>query len=117
MSTDETGPEDEEGLGDLLTRLVDDAKNYGQAEADYYHLLVRGKLREARAGLWWGAAATALALATAVALVVGLVLTLSTLVGPGWATLIVVVGIGSISAVMARLSWLHVKRVLKGLGK
>lgn len=115
MATQGSGPENgEESIGELFGRLVEDARGFGEAELDYYRTLVRRKLREARAGLWWGATAAALALAAAVALVVGLVLTLAPLVGPGWATVIVVVSIGGVSAVMGRLAWIHVKRVLKG---
>ena len=111
----ETQPEDEgpkdEGLGDLLGRLAEDGKGYVHAEIGYYKTLFRAKLRDARAMLWMGAAAIALALAASVALVVGLVLTLAPRVGPGWATLIVVVGISAVSAIMARLAWVHVKRI------
>jgi ElaB/YqjD/DUF883 family membrane-anchored ribosome-binding protein len=55
-------------------------------------------------------------LAAAVAIVVGSVLTLSPLVGPGWATLIVVAVALGLSGIMARLAWLHVKHVLKDKG-
>ena len=103
---------DEKSVGELLQRLVEDGKAYAEAEIRYYRTLVRSKLRDARAMLWMGAAAMALALAAAIGLVVGLVLTLSPLVGPGLATLIVVVGIGGTAAVMARLAWVHVKRII-----
>ena len=108
---DEQQPADE-GLGDLFGRLIDDGKGYAHAEIGYYKTLVRSKLRDARAMLWMGAAALGLAQAAAVALVVGLVLTLSPRVGPGWATLIVVVGISLVSGLMARLAWVHVKRII-----
>jgi hypothetical protein len=107
----EAKPEDE-GIGDLLGRLAEDGKGYVHAEIGYYKTLVRSKLRDARSMLWMGAVAIALALAAMVALVVGLVLTLSPRVGPGWATLIVVVGISMVSAVMARLAWVQVKRII-----
>ncbi|RYY22951.1 MAG: hypothetical protein EOP62_21800 [Sphingomonadales bacterium] len=103
---------EERGLGDLLGQLVEDGKGYAHAEIGYYRTLLRAKLLDARAALWLGATAMALALAASVALVVGLVLTLSPLVGPGWATLIVVVGIGAIAGIMARLAWVQVKRIL-----
>jgi hypothetical protein len=41
----------EQGIGELLTRLADDAKAFGQAELDYYYALARGKLSEASAAL------------------------------------------------------------------
>lgn len=105
------GPK-EEGLGDLLVRLIDDGKGYAQAELGYYRTLVRAKLRDARAALWLGAVSVGLLSAAMVALTVGLVLTLSQYVGPGRATFIVVVAISTIAAVMARLAWVQVKRII-----
>ncbi len=105
--------QEEQGIGELLTRLADDAKAFGQAELDYYYALARGKLSDASFALWTSAVAAALALAAAVALVVGSVLTLSPLVGPGWATLIVVAVALTFSGIMARLAWLRIKRILK----
>lgn len=102
----------DEGLGDLLGRLVEDGKGYAQAEIGYYRTLARSKLRDARAALWMGAAALGLLSAAMVALTVGLVMTLSQYVGPGWATLIVVVAISAIAGVMARLAWVQVKRIV-----
>lgn len=107
-------PEPEEkGIGELFQQLVDDGKAYGQAELAYYRTLLRSKLRDARAMLWMGAVALALAQAAAVALVVGLVLTLAPLVGPGFATLIVVTAFLAIAGLMGWLAWTHVKRIMK----
>ncbi len=110
----ETPEPEDESIGALLGRLAEDAKLLGEAEIDYYRTLARGKLHDARTGLWLGAIAIGLALAASVALVVGLVLTLSPSVGPGWATLIVVTFIGGWSALLGWRSWVHVKRVMKG---
>ncbi|MES2988272.1 MAG: phage holin family protein [Pseudomonadota bacterium] len=107
----DAGPQDE-GLGDLLGRLVENGKGYAHAEIGYYQTLIRAKLLDARSALWLGAAALALGLAASVALVVGLVLTLSPLVGPGWATVIVVVGISLTAGIMGRLAWVQVKRII-----
>ncbi|RYD53788.1 MAG: phage holin family protein [Sphingomonadales bacterium] len=107
----ERQPEDE-GIGDLLTRLVEDSKGYAHAELGYYRTLVRSKLRDARAMLWMGAAAIGLVQAALVALIVGLVLTVAQYVGPGWATLIVVVTISAVAGIMARLAWVQVKRII-----
>ncbi|HEX8302325.1 phage holin family protein [Sphingomonas sp.] len=104
-------PEDE-GIGELLGRLVEDGKGYAQAEIGYYRTLARSKLRDATAMLWMGATALVLAFVALVALAVGLVLTLSSLVGPGWATLIVFTGITAIAAILGWLAWTHVKRMM-----
>lgn len=105
---------EQEGIGELLTRLADDAKDFARAERDYYYALGRGKLRELRFALWTGAVAAALGLAAAGALVGGSVMTLAPYVGPGWATLIVVGVALGLAAIMARLAWVHIKRILKG---
>ncbi|AJP71498.1 phage holin family protein [Sphingomonas hengshuiensis] len=104
-----------EGLGELLGRLVEDGKGVARAEIGYYYAVFRSKLRDISAGLWMGAVALGLAMAAAIALIVGLVLTLTPIVGPGFATLIVVVVTGALAGLMAWLAWRHVKRALKGL--
>lgn len=95
-------------VGLLVTRLVDDAKAYGTARV----ALLKAQVGERTAGIktvaiLFGAAAV-LGLATVVALLVGLILALATLVGPGWATLIVVVGT---LALVGLLGWLGAKRL------
>ncbi len=111
----ETEPDeapDDETIGDLFGRLVDDARGFGQAELDYYRTLARERLRAAKASLWMGAIAMALALAASVALVVGLVLTLAPVVGPGWATLIVASVSLALASIMGWLAWQQIKRVM-----
>lgn len=103
-----------EGLGALLTRLVEDGKDAARAELGYYRAVAQEKLRDISASLWMAAVAIGLALSAMIALVVGLVFTLATLVGPALATLIVVVTIGALSGLMAWLAWRHVKRALEG---
>lgn len=105
-------PPGEEGLGELFGRLVEDAKAVGSAEIAYYRALAQSRLDDVRASLWMGAAAATLMMAAFVALSVGLVLTLIPLVGPGFATLIVVGVCGGAAYLMGRLAWRHVKRVM-----
>ncbi len=57
--------------------------------------------------------ALALALAAAIGLIVGAILTLATLVGPGWATLIVV---GVSLVVAALLGWVAARGIRKAMG-
>ncbi|MEP9360655.1 phage holin family protein [Sphingomonas sp. KR3-1] len=104
---------DEKSIGDLFQQLVEDGRGYAEAEIGYYRTLFRSKLRDARTMLWMGGVALALAFSAAVALVVGLVLTLAPVVGPGFATLIVVVAFLAISGLMGWLAWTHVKRIFK----
>lgn len=103
---------EEESIGELLNRLGEDARRFGEAELAYYRTLAADKIDEVRTSLWMGALAAALMLAAAVALVVGLVLTLSPWVGPGFATLIIVALAGGAAWLLGRLAWRHVKRVL-----
>lgn len=110
--TETEAPAADESLGDLFGRLVDDARGFGQAEVDYYRTLLRERLRAAKTSLWMGAVAMSLALAASVALVVGLVLTLAPLVGPGWATLIVVSVALALAGLMGWLAWQQIKRVI-----
>ena len=103
---------EQESLGALLGRLVEDGKGYARAEIGYYKTLARARLGEVRGGLIFGVVALVLALAAINALLVGLVLTLATLVGPGWATLIVVLGALALAGLMALLAWKHIARAM-----
>jgi hypothetical protein len=106
------GGQEEESIGDLLGRLADDARQFGDAEVAYYRALAAEKLEDARSSLWMGAAAAGLMMAASVALVVGLVLTLAPLIGPGPATLLVVAVAGGTAWLLGRAAWRHIKRVL-----
>ena len=102
---------EEPGLGDLFGQLVDDGKGYARAEIGYYRAIVAAKLSDIGAALWMGVVALILAHAAIIALLVGLVLSLVPLIGPGWATAIVVVGVLGIAGLLGWLAWSHVKRV------
>ena len=108
-----TEPEqqEEESIGALIGRLVEDGKGYARAEIGYYRTLAMSKLGEARAGLILGAAALVIALCAVTALIVGLILSLSTLVGPGLATLIVIAGALALAGLLGWLAWRQVGRL------
>ena len=94
---------DELGLPQLVVQLVDDAKDVARAEI----AVVKAKASE-RIGAYQGAAiffaaAGILALGAFGALLVGLILTLATKIGPGFATLIVV---GVVLIVAGALAWI-----------
>ena len=87
----------------LVTRLVDDTKHVVRAEVD----VVKAKAGE-RVEAYKGAAiffsvAGVIALAALIALLVGLILALATLIGPGWATLAVVGGSFALAGVLAMI--------------
>ena len=103
----------EESLGELFGRLVEDGKGFARAEVAYYRTLAAGKAAEARNPLIFAATALVIALSAVTALLVGLILTLSPLVGPGFATLIVIV---ATLAVVGLLGWLAYKGVQRLFG-
>lgn len=78
------------GIGELVSRLAVDAREMAQAEV----ALVKARTTFAVTRYKWAAiyfgAAAALAFTGLIALLIGLIFTLSTLIGPGWATLAVV---------------------------
>ena len=80
----------EEGVGTLVHRAVEDARELARAEI----ALVKAKAGERviayRTAAMFFSVAAVLALAAIVALLVGLILSLATLVGPGWSTAIVI---------------------------
>ena len=94
---------EEEGIGALVSQLVDDARGLASAEV----ALVKARIGE-RTSAYKNAAiffaiAGVLALSALIALLVGLILSLATLIGPGLATAAVVVGTLAIAAVLAMI--------------
>lgn len=92
---------EDEGIGALVTQLVEDARGLAGAEV----ALVKARVGE-RASAYKNAAiffavAGVLALAALIALLVGAILSLATLIGPGLATAAVVIGTLAIAAVLA----------------
>ncbi|ONF97187.1 phage holin family protein [Sphingomonas jeddahensis] len=91
---------EEAGIGQLVSQLATDAREAAQAEV---------ALVKARAGfavtrykwavVYFGAAAV-LALAALIALLVGLIMALAPLIGPGWATLAVVAGVLAVATIL-----------------
>ena len=101
----------EESVGELFGRLADDGKSFARAELGYYRALATAKLSEAAVGLGLGAAGLLLALAALFALPIGLILALATLVGPGWATLIVVIAFLALAGLLGWLAYRQLQRV------
>lgn len=100
----------EESIGEMIGRLVEDGKGVARAEIGYYRALVASKLGEAKAGLILGAVALVIALCSVTALLVGLILSLAPLVGPAFATLIVIVTALALAALLGWLGYRHIAR-------
>ena len=81
---------DELPLPALVSRLVDDAKDVARAEVAVYKAKAAERAQAYKGAIIFFVAAGVLTLEALGALLVGLIMTLATLVGPGFATLIVV---------------------------
>ena len=104
----EVSPGEAPGVTRLVGQLVDDTREVVRTEI----ALVKAKVSE-RVTAYKGAAiflvaAGVLALEALGALLVGLILTLATLIGPGWATLVVV---GLVFAAAGVLAYLGIKKL------
>ena len=72
----------EESIGDLVNRLVDDARAYAKAEVEVVRQIARHRAGKAKTGLILLVAGAVLLLSSLTALLLGLVLGLAELIGP-----------------------------------
>ena len=86
-----THPGPDEGVGATLHQVVADAKAYGEAQVALQRKTLAARLRVGKTGLILGVVALLLALAAIPALLVGLIVSLATLIGPLGATAVVIV--------------------------
>lgn len=107
----------DEGLGTVVSRVVDDAKAYAQAEVTLWKTVAstRGSQAGIAAGLAVGAVVIAVSAVTA--LLVGAILSLRPIIGPAWATLLVVVVAFAIAGVLGKMALTGFKRVTSPLGE
>lgn len=81
---------DQASVGALVHRLAADAREFATAEVGVAKARALEKVNRYKAAVIFFAGAATLAMSALTALLVGLILTVATLVGPGWATLIVI---------------------------
>lgn len=94
---------DQASVGTLVQQLAADAREFATAEVEVAKAKALEKVgRYKNAGIFFAAAAV-LAMSALTALLVGLILTVATLVGPGWATLIVIGATLAIAGVLAMI--------------
>ncbi|MEZ0496675.1 phage holin family protein [Sphingomonas sp. IW22] len=105
------------GIAELAMQTVDDAKRWARAETAYYKALAGERGGDAGIGVGLALAAAGLVQAAVVALLVGLVLTLAPAVGPGWATLIVVVATLLIASIIGMVAIGRLRRAARPLGE
>jgi hypothetical protein len=108
---------DDESVGTLITRVIADGRAYAAAELAYWRTFALDRLSDGVSAAIFGGAALVLSLAAIIALLVGLIMTLAPLVGPGFATLIVVVVTCGIAGVLALLALKHVRRLSRPRGE
>lgn len=92
---------EDEPVATLMSRLVDDTRALAGAELALYKAKLGERTTAYKNAAIFFAAAGVLALAALIALLVGLILSLATLVGPGFATAIVVIVVLAIAGVLA----------------
>lgn len=91
----------EEGIADLVTQLVEDARSLANAEVAVVKARVSERVAAYRNAIVFFAVAGVLALGALIAALVGAVMTLATLIGPGLATLAVVIAVLAIAGILA----------------
>lgn len=94
---------DREGIASLVSRTADDVRELARAEIALVKARVAERTSAYRMAAIYFVAAAVLALAMLIALLIGLILTLATLVGPGIATAIVVIAVGAIAGILGFL--------------
>jgi hypothetical protein len=90
----------DEGVPELVGRLVDDTRGLVSAEVELYKAKVAERVTAYKAAAVLFAIAGVLGLVGLIALLVGLIMTLATLIGPGLATLVVVGVVFAAAAVL-----------------
>lgn len=91
----------DESVPELVGRLVDDTRGLVSAEVELYKAKAAERVSAYKAAAIFFGAAGVLALAALIALLVGLIMTLATLIGPGFATAAVVIVVLTVAGVLA----------------
>lgn len=102
-------------LVDDVRALVDDGRTLVEAELAYQKSRAAVVGAGAKGVAGWGALALALLFFALMALVIGLVLALTSLIGPWWAMLVVFIGLlacAGLSALVASRRWERTARLL-----
>ncbi|MES3085219.1 phage holin family protein [Sphingomonas faeni] len=92
-----------ESLASIVGRLATETKSLATAEVAVYKAKFGETASAYKSAAMFFAVAGVLALAALIALLVGAILTVATLVGPGWATAIVVVAVLAVAAILAMI--------------
>lgn len=93
----------DESVPELVGRLVDDTRGLVSAEVELYKAKISERVAAYKGAVIFFAAAGVLALLAGIGLVVGLIMTLATLIGPGFATAAVVIVLLTVAGVLAMI--------------
>ncbi len=103
----------EEGIGDLVGRLIEDGRAYAEAEVELYKAIALHRGVRARRALVSLAIGWFLLFAAMTALVIAAMVSLTQAVGPLLAGVLVGVPLAAIGYLLARIGWSGIK----GLGR
>ncbi|WP_277983993.1 phage holin family protein [Sphingomonas faeni] len=92
---------EDESLSSIVGRLATETKSLATAEVAVYKAKFGETASAYKSAAMFFAVAGVLALTALIALLVGAILTLATLVGPGWSTVIVVVAVLALAGILA----------------
>ncbi|MEG3083628.1 phage holin family protein [Sphingomonas sp. PB2P12] len=94
---------EDESIAAIVSRLASETRSLATAEVAVYKAKFGDTASAYKSAAMFFAVAGILALAALIALLVGAILTVATLVGPGWATAIVVVVVLAVAAILAMI--------------
>lgn len=107
---EEGPPPQEESITSLVTRLIDDGEEFVRAELKLYRARLFSRLDEARSAIVLAVLALSLVQAVIVAALVGLLIVLRPIIGPGGATAVVVVAGLALAGLLAWLAVAQLRR-------
>lgn len=93
----------DESVPELVGRLVEDTRGLVSAEVELQKAKLSERVSAYKTAAIFFAAAGVLGLCALIALLVGLIMTLATLIGPGFATAVVVIVVLTVAGVLAMI--------------
>lgn len=93
----------DESVPELVGRLVDDTRGLVSAEVELQKAKLAERVSAYKTAAIFFAAAGVLGFCALIALLVGLIMTLATLIGPGFATLVVVIVVLTVAGGLAMI--------------
>ena len=101
-------PEDDRGIGDIVSDLIDDAKAYAQAEVELAKAIAADKARDLKVGGVLLVVALLVAFGAITALSVGIFALLATFLGPLLGGIVAFLLIGAVAGLLA---WAGIAKV------